>query len=117
LWVSSKYLDKPTEKALRDALTQRQQLGTIEEKLTRLDEERKKIHAEQKRIRDNLGSLGDRASEKELRERFVRTLSQQEDRLEAIATDETRLQGERDTVRERLNHLIGQLEFDASLPE
>ena len=63
------------------------------------------------------GSLGDRASEKELRERFVRTLSQQEDRLEAIGADEARLQGEREAARQRLNHLIGQLEYDAAVPE
>src|SRR5262249_39675205 len=72
-WVSAKYLDRATEKALREALAQRQQVSAIEERLAHLNDERNKIHAEQKRIRDNLGSLGDRASEKERRERFGRT--------------------------------------------
>ena len=115
-WISAKYLDKATEKALREALAQRQQVSAIEEKLSQLDEERKKIHAEQKRIRDNLGSLGDRASEKELRERFVRTLGQQEDRLEAIGREEKQLQADRDAARAKLNALLGSLEFEADVP-
>lgn len=116
-WVSAKYLDKATEKALKDVLAQRQELGAIEEKLTRLDEERTKIHAEQTRIRNNLGSLGDRSSEKELRERFVRTLGQQEDRLEQIAADEKKLQAARDAARVRMNEMLGAIEYDAAVPE
>ena len=69
------------------------------------------------RIRGNLGSLGDRASEKELRERFVRTLGQQEDRLEQIARDEARLQADRDAARGKLADLLGRLESDAAVAE
>jgi len=116
-WISAKYLDRATEKALRDALAQRQQVSAIEERLARLNDERNQIHAEQKRIRDNLGSLGDRASEKELRERFVRTLGQQEDRLEAIAREEKQLQADRDAARAKLNTLLAGLEFEAAVPE
>ncbi|MCI0699657.1 MAG: hypothetical protein L0241_01035 [Planctomycetia bacterium] len=116
-WISAKYLDKATERALREALAQRQQVSRIEEKLAQLDEERKKIHAEQKRIRDNLGSLGDRASEKELRERFVATLGKQEDRLAKIEDEEAKLRTERDSAREKLSALIAALEFDATVTE
>src|SRR5205085_6260770 len=99
-WVSANYLDKATEKALRDVLAQRQQLGRIEERLAHLDDERKKIHAEQERIRENLGALGDRASEKELRERFVSTLGKQEDRLVKISDEEEKLRADRDAARD-----------------
>jgi hypothetical protein len=116
-WIAAKYLDRPTEKALREALAQRQQVSAIEQKLAEVNEERNRIHAEQKRIRDNLGSLGDRASEKELRERFVRTLGQQEDRLEAIAREEKALQADRDAARARLDALVGGLEIEAAVPE
>src|SRR5262245_56196894 len=116
-WISAKYLDKATEKALRDALAQRVQVSRIEEKPAQLEEERKKIHAEQKRIRDNLGSLGDRASEKELRERFVATLNKQEDRLAKIEDEEAKLRSERDAAREKLNSLLAALEFDATVSE
>jgi hypothetical protein len=116
-WVSANYLDKPTEKALKDVLAQRQQLSRIEEKLSQLNDERSKIHAEQKRIRENLGALGDRASEKELRERFVATLGKQEDRLAKIAEEEEKLRADRDAARDRLNDLLAKLEYDAAVLE
>ena len=116
-WVSAKYLDKATEKALKEALAQRQSLGRVEEKLAHLNDERNKIHAEQKRIRDNLGALGDRASEKTLRERFVSTLDKQEDRLVKIAEEEVKLHADRDGAREKLNAALAKLEYDAAVAE
>ena len=116
-WISAKYLDRATEQALREALAERQQVSAIEERLAHRNDERNMIHTEQKRIRDNLGSLGDRASEKELRERFVRTLGQQEDRLEAIGVEATQLQADRDAARTKLNALLASLEFESTVPE
>src|SRR5262249_23159688 len=83
-WLEQKYVDAKLAKALRAVLDLRQQAASQEEAIAKLERERTKIHEEQKRIRENLQSLGDRASEKELRERFVRTLNSQEDRLEKI---------------------------------
>jgi len=114
-WVSAKYLDKPTEKALKDALAQRQKLAQIENKLNKLNEERGKIHTDQQRVRENLGALGDRASEKELRERFVATLGKQEDRLAAMLAEEDTLRADRDAAREKLNELLAKLEYDAEV--
>ncbi len=116
-WISAKYLDKATEKALKEALAQRQSVSRVEEKLAQLDEARKKIHAEQNRIRDNLGALGDRASEKTLRERFVATLDKQEDRLAKITEEEEKLRADRDDAREKLNATLAKLEYDAAVME
>ncbi len=116
-WVESRFIDKKTEKVLRDSFKIRHEIANFEEKLKQLAAEREQIHAEQKRIRDNLGSLGDRPSEKELRERFVRTLGQQEDRLEEIGKTEKQAQADRDAASERLHTLLSSLEFDAAVPE
>jgi hypothetical protein len=112
-WITEKYLDKATEKALKEALAQRQTISRIEEKLGHLDTERNKIHKEQERIRENLGALGDRASEKELRERFIATLNKQEDRLAKITEEEEKLRAARD----KLNDLIAKLEYEAAVAE
>jgi hypothetical protein len=102
---------------LRDSFKIRHEVAAFEEKLQQIANERNQIHAEQGRIRQNLGSLGDRASEKELRERFVRTLGQQEDRLEALARDEKKAQADRDATRQQLHDLLGSLEVEAAVPE
>jgi hypothetical protein len=115
-WFESRFLDRTIEKQVRESFGIRRQVAAAEEKLKQLAAERDRIHAEQKRIRENLGSLGDRPSEKELRERFVRTLAQQEDRLEQLAAEEARLQADRDAARARLNDLIGRLDYEAEVP-
>ena len=90
-------------------------LARIEAQIARLEKERDAIHAEQKRIRENLGSLGDRPSEKDLRERFVRTLNTQEDRLEAIERELRQRHDEREKVRVEIAALVAGLEYDAKV--
>jgi hypothetical protein len=62
-----------------------------------------------------LQALGDRPSEKELRERFVRTLGGQEDRLEKIAGEVQTRTAERDQARSQINTLLAGLEYDAAV--
>src|SRR5262249_2859937 len=100
---------------LRDVVEQRRQAARFEEQIVRLREERETIHNEQKRIRENLQSLGDRAAEKELRERFVRTLNSQEDRLESIRQEIAHYTAERDQCRARPTALPPRLEYDPPL--
>jgi hypothetical protein len=116
-WVSANYLDKPTEKALKEVFAQRQAAARIEERWTQLNVERNTIHAEQKRIRENLAALGDRPSEKQLRERFVATLDKQEDRLATLTEEEDKLRAERDAARAKLNDLLAKLEYEGDVPD
>ncbi|MFO0796888.1 MAG: hypothetical protein U0804_05385 [Gemmataceae bacterium] len=114
-WVSAAWLDKPTTAALRDVLAARAEAAGFETKLAALNAERAAIGADQKRLRENLGSLGDRATEKELRERFVRTLGKQEDRLEELKAEEARLTADRDAARARLATRLAALDYDGSV--
>jgi hypothetical protein len=114
-WISAKYLDKNSERALRELLAARQVVARIEDKLGQLKQERDNIYAEQKRIRENLSTLGDRSSERELRERFVATLSQQEDRLAKIQTEERKLHTEREAAREQFDQLVGKFDYEMAL--
>jgi hypothetical protein len=114
-WIEQRYLDAATQKLLRKVVDLRQQAAGIEAQIARLEKERDGIHAEQKRIRENLQSLGDRPSEKDLRERFVRTLNSQEDRLEAIERELRQRQDERDKCREEITALLAGLEYEAKI--
>jgi hypothetical protein len=115
MWLQQKYLDEATETALREAFELRQQSAAHEAALRQLEAERSNIHNEQKRIRENLQSLGDRPAEKELRERFIRTLGAQEDRLEAIVAETKQRQQLRDEVRQRFQASLAKLEMDAQV--
>ncbi len=113
--LEQKYLDKKTEQALREVIAAKRQLAELETALQSLANERGTIHNEQKRIRENLQSLGDRPGEKELRERFIRTLNGQEDRLEQIEKDVQAKQLARDAGRDRINAMLAKLEYDAEI--
>jgi hypothetical protein len=115
LWIDQRYLDSATEQVIRQALALRQQASDAEERIRQLEAERKTIHAEQERIRQNLKSLGDRSSEKELRERFVRTLSTQEDRLEQIEKEVAEGTRVANRIRQQIADLLWRLNYKADL--
>jgi septal ring factor EnvC (AmiA/AmiB activator) len=108
-------VDAPPRAALRDVLAARAEAAGFEAKLAAVAQERAAIGADQKRLRENLGSLGDRATEKELRERFVRALGKQEDRLEELKTEEARLTADRDAARARLAARLAALDYDGAV--
>jgi hypothetical protein len=114
-WLEQKYVDARTEQVLRRLIALQHTAAACEEQIKKLSEEGERIHNEQGRIRDNLQALGDRSTEKELRERFVRTLNSQEDRLEQIAREIKEHSGERDRCREQINALLANLEYEAAL--
>jgi hypothetical protein len=115
-WLKQRYLDKKTEQVLRQVLEVRKQAARVEAQIKELEKERGAIQAiDQPRIRQNLHALGDRSSEKELRERYVRTLTGQEDRLEEIEKELRALTAERDGCREQIDGLLEKLEYEAAV--
>jgi hypothetical protein len=115
LWISQRYLDARTEQALREVIALQNERGNHGRQLTLLQQERARIHEEQNRIRQHLQSLGDRASEKDLRERFVRTLGAQEDRLEQIERLQREHTEESERCRRRVEELLDRLEYETRL--
>jgi hypothetical protein len=115
VWVEQRYLDPRTESLLQQVVELRQQAAGFEEQWQRLETERETIHGEQKRIRENLQAVGDRSAEKELRERWVRTLGAQEDRLEAIEKGQGEQLAGRDRCREQIGKILATLTYEATL--
>jgi hypothetical protein len=112
LWLEQKHIDAATAKAVREAMAAQARVAELEAVLAKLNQERETIHKDQGRIRENMQALGDRSSERELRERFVRTLAAQEDRLLAIQTEIEERTRERDQAREWLRQLLAAMEFE-----
>jgi hypothetical protein len=116
-WLEQKYLDDKIKSVLRQAQAQRLEQVRLAEHTQQLEKERADIFAAQQRIRENLQSLGDRSTEKELRERFVKTLNNQEDRLEEIAREIKEQEVARHECWEKIQALVAQLEYDAPVPK
>lgn len=60
-------------------------------------------------------SLKSEASQRELAERFVAKLKEQEERLEAIGCELERLMKERQAAKEEVKHRIQALDYTAEL--
>jgi hypothetical protein len=112
VWVEQKYLDEATAQALRQVMELQRQANRLSQQLELLEKERKSIHKEQERIRENLKALGDRSAEKELRDRMVRILNEQEDRLQAIEKESQRVLEERNRALEAAQKQAGELDFE-----
>lgn len=115
LWIDQKYLDAKTAKIVKEIMALRDQVQSLNDQINRLDKERSQIHVEQTRIRENLKSLGDRSSEKELRDRFVRSLNGQEDRLEEIVVEIKKTSAERDKVFAKKSDVLAKLDYEGDV--
>jgi hypothetical protein len=114
-WQEQHYLDVRTERMLQQMMELRQQSAALQEQVERLQKESQVIHKEQERIRGNLQALGDRPSEKELRDRLVRTLVTQEDRLEQINIEINDKVASAARNKEKLAALLERLEYEAEV--
>ena len=82
------------------------QVTGIERQIQQLENERQEIVRDQSRLRDNLGRVG---ANTELGGRYIRQLTDQEDRLEAIARAVGEARAELERARRRLEEYIGSL--------
>jgi hypothetical protein len=115
VWLEQRYLDAATQAVLKRVLELQARISGLERQRSELQEERNGIHLEQQRLRDNLQALGDRPSEKELRERFVATLVAQEDRLGQIDREFKAKSAEAEQVKGLVRETLRALVYDAAV--
>ncbi|QSQ20643.1 hypothetical protein JY651_36225 [Pyxidicoccus parkwayensis] len=114
-FVSSRYIDRQVADALREVVALRERVQALSRDEQRLTAEREQLFKDQERIRSNIESLKSGASQRELAERFVAKLNEQEDRLEAIGRELERLLKERQSAQDELNRRIQSISYTAEL--
>lgn len=114
-FLSSRYIDRQVADALREVVAIRERVTALALDEQRLTSERSQLFTDQERIRSNIESLKSGASQRELAERFVTKLNEQEDRLEAIGRDLERLMKERQAAQEQLTRRVQALTYTADL--
>jgi hypothetical protein len=103
-------------RALQPLLDARAQLAIVERQLTDLTTQVTTIASDQSRIRENIQALGTSRQERALVERYTRELDAQEDRLQELQTQLTRVSAERDARRGELSQLMETLSFEVVVP-
>jgi hypothetical protein len=115
LWVKARSIDAETEAVLRDIADRLAAIKVLEQEFAMLEAERKDIFTDQERLRENLQRLGQGPDEARLRQRYVKQLDDQENRIAAMKTDKEKLEAERKTRRGQLDEFIRVLSIDRKL--
>lgn len=82
------------------------QINEIEEEMANLEEEKEEIIKDQERLRENIKVLKTSKQEVELKERYVSTLSAQEDRIVEIDIKLRELDKNRDKIKRDMDKII-----------
>jgi len=111
------YLDEKVAKELGEVAKLRERWTQLAQDDRRLNDERGKLHKDQERIRANMGALKGGGEQKELVDRFVTKLNQQEDRLEEIARKLEAIEEERKRLYAEQQERLNALTFEKELGE
>jgi hypothetical protein len=106
-------LDATTRKALEPLVAARRELTDLERRYQATDNEMAGIETGQTRIRENMRALKGSAEEKLLVERYVRQLSEQEDRLASLRATRASLERELDEKRRAFERLAESITAEA----
>jgi predicted transcriptional regulator len=82
------------------------QVNEIELEMNDLQREKQGIFEYQERLRENLKVLGNTRQEAELKERYISTLSAQEDRIQEIETRLKELNKKREDIKQEMDTII-----------
>ena len=109
LYLKNGSLDEPSRTALSAILDQKAALARLTAALSAKDSEDDDITEDQERIRKNMESLKGSSEEKQLLQRYVTQLNDQEDRLKALTAERKDLESQIAAARQELDAKIQSL--------
>jgi hypothetical protein len=114
-FLEQKMINPEVEKALRRIAAQKSDIAVIEAVITGRRSQVSSISDDQQRVRENMKALKGSTEEKALVERYVRQLTEQEDRVQSLRREIAEMQQKRDAAQSALNEMIGALQMEVTL--
>jgi hypothetical protein len=115
VWIQDRSIDPEIEKSLRAIADKKIEINDLAQKIAALDKEQNEIFRDQERVRGNLQRLGQTPEEATLRQRYIRQLDSQENRLATIKAEREKLDTSRSTAQKQLDDLIQKLSLDKKI--
>jgi hypothetical protein len=115
LWLTKKYIDKKTLRALEGIINLTEQITQIQRNLKLKENAVKTVFRNQERIRQNLQTIGNTEDERGLRERYIGNLANEEDKLAQYQIDIDALKAQQETFEINLNKQIETINFKTKL--
>jgi hypothetical protein len=104
--VREKAIDAGTEAALRTVVERKNDVSRLASEIASRETEVQSIGRDQERVRENMRSLRGTSEERQLLQRYVRQLDEQEDRLGALRREVAALTAERQQAQAELDRFI-----------
>jgi hypothetical protein len=114
-WVQARYLDEETRTLLERIAEQNERVRDLANRIKEDDAEVASIFADQDRVRKNLSALGTSPDERSLRERFVKSLERDEDRLRELNESLAKLRGDKEAAERELKERATEISFEKTL--
>jgi hypothetical protein len=115
LLVSEKTITPQIEQALRKIIVQKSELAGFDRQIQQRQTHISEIDRDQQRLRENMKALKGSPEEKALLQRYTHELNDQEDKLQAVRTEITTLQQQREKSREQLDSMLQGLTMDEAI--
>lgn len=106
LLIREKVLSPQLEAALRDVLARMAAIGRLNDEIGRREADVNRIGTDQQRVRENMRSLKGSSEERQLIQRYVKQLDEQETRIETLRRELTGLEADRAKAQADLEKFI-----------
>ena len=114
-WFENKYFDKKTWRVLEGVVQLTEKITQIQRDIRTKEDAIKAVFKNQERVRENLQALGNTEDERGLRERYIASLANEEDKLAKYQAEIEELKAQKDTTEKNLNTQLNTIEFEATL--
>ena len=100
---------------MRRILAQKQVVSDLEEQKEAREHDTEAIFDDQQRLRENMKALKGSAEEKSLVQRYTQQLNEQENRLEALRKEVSKIGKQAEDAQAVLDRMIQEMSFDVKL--
>jgi len=115
VFIQQKSITPEVEAALRRIVQQKEQVDSLNDEVSRRDDETEKIFDDQQRLRENLKALKGSQEERSLTQRYTQQLAAQETRLETLKRESADFQAKSEQAQKELDDLIQNLDLDETI--
>jgi hypothetical protein len=112
VWIKDRSIDPQIEKSLQAISEKKNEINDIAQKISDLGREESGIFRDQDRLRGNLDRLGQIPEEAQLRQRYIKQMEAQENRLAAMKAERDKLEEARLAAQKQLDAMIQNLNLD-----
>lgn len=115
IWSNDKVIGPDLQQALQKIVAKKSEISEFDRGIQFRQAVINSINQDQQRLRENMKALRGSAEEKSLLQRYTHELSDQEDKLEAVRTEISKLESQREEGRQQLDRMLQDLTLDEAI--